>query len=79
MNSGIKLIETISHILNKPILSEDELNVELGHGIIQPRVGVKLDVSNISEFSKTFAGVGGTDLYTNALSDVYQDNFDEGI
>ena len=22
---------------------------------------------------------GGTDLYTNAISDVYQDNFDEGI
>ena len=23
--------------------------------------------------------LGGTDLYTNAISDIYQDNFDEGI
>ena len=24
-------------------------------------------------------GLGGTDSYTNAISDIYQDNFDEGI
>lgn len=30
-------------------------------------------------FTKIFAGMGGTDSYTNAISDTYQDNFGEGI
>lgn len=32
-----------------------------------------------SEFCRIFAGTSGTDMYTNAISDVYQDNFGEGI
>ena len=35
--------------------------------------------SNKNVFTKIFAGAGGIDNYTNAISDVYQDNFDEGI
>lgn len=79
LNSGLELIGTIAHVLNKPILSKDKTKVELGHGIIQPRVGVTLEDAHKSYFSKIFSGSGGTDLYTNALSDVYQDNFEEGI
>ena len=30
-------------------------------------------------FTKIFASQGGTDLYSNAISDIYQDNFEEGI
>lgn len=30
-------------------------------------------------FTRIFAGMGGTDSYTNAISDIYQDNFGEGI
>lgn len=47
--------------------------------MIQPRVGVDLQSSFQSEFCRIFAGISGTDMYTNAISDVYQDNFDEGI
>ena len=79
LNSGLELIGTISHILNKPTISKDELKVENGHGIIQPRVGVTITEANASIFTKLYAGSGGIDLYTNALSDVYQDNFNEGI
>ena len=79
LNSGLELIGTIAHILNRPILSKDGSHVEVGHAIIQPRIGVTLEESHTSYFSKIFAGSGGTDLYTNALSDVYQDNFSEGI
>ena len=31
------------------------------------------------EIISIFAGAGGVDNYTNAISDIYQDNFDEGI
>ena len=46
---------------------------------MQPRVGINLDVSLKTTFTKIFAGAGGIDNYTNAISDIYQDNFKEGI
>lgn len=79
LNSAFKLIGTMAHILNKPIVDEKKHIVVEGYGIIQPRVGVNLDVSYKNLFTKIFAGAGGIDLYTNAISDIYQDNFDEGI
>ena len=42
-------------------------------------IGVNLDVSHMNLFTKIFAGAGGIDNYTNAISDIYQDNFGEGI
>lgn len=79
LNSGLELIGAASHILNIPILNESKDLVINGHGLIQPRVGIDLISSNKSLFTKIFAGAGGTDSYTNAISDVYQDNFGEGI
>ena len=77
LNSGLELIGAMEHILNVPEI-EDGI-VKSGHAILQPRIGVDLNSSFNSQFSNIFAGGGGTDLYTNAISDVYQDNFDEGI
>ena len=77
LNSGLQLIGAMSHILNKPEIENGA--IVSGHGIIQPRVGVTLDSASKTKFTKIFAGSAGTDSYTNAISDVYQDNFDEGI
>ncbi|MCI9017118.1 MAG: hypothetical protein HFJ53_08180 [Clostridia bacterium] len=79
LNSGIELIGAAAHILNKPILNESKDLVIKGHGLIQPRIGIDLVSSRKSIFTKIFAGAGGIDPYANAISDVYQDNFDEGI
>ena len=79
LESGISLIGTMAHILNKPILNESKDSVIEGHGIIQPRVGINLKSSRKSIFTKIYSGIGGIDSYTNATSDIYQDNFDEGI
>lgn len=79
LGSGLELIGTMSHILNKPVLDEKKNIVIKGHALIQPRVGIDLIASNKSIFSKIYAGSGGTDSYTNAISDTYQDNFGEGI
>ena len=38
-----------------------------------------MDISYKTLFTKIFAGSGGIDSYTNAISDIYQDNFEEGI
>lgn len=77
LDSASQLIGAMAHILNEPKISKNRV-IE-GHALIQPRVGIDLVSSRKTLFSKIFAGNGGTDLYANAISDVYQDNFDEGI
>ena len=77
LNSAFELVGTMAHILNKPEIKDGRV-IE-GHGLIQPRVGVNIDISYKNMFTKIFAGSGGIDSYTNAISDTYQDNFGEGI
>ncbi len=77
LDSASQLIGAMAHILNVPIINGGI--VTKGHALIQPRVGIDLISSRKTLFSKIFAGNGGTDLYANAISDVYQDNFGEGI
>lgn len=79
LNTALELIGSMAHILNKPKLNEKKDCVIEGHSIIQPRIGILLEAANKNLFTKIFAGTGGVDSYTNAISDVYQDNFDEGI
>ena len=79
LNSAFELVGAMAHILNIPVISKKNNTVVEGYGLIQPRVGVNLDISYKNLFTKIFAGSGGIDLYTNAISDMYQDNFEEGI
>ena len=52
--------------------------VVTGYGIMQPRVGVSLPSARRSWFVRIFGGEAGIDPYTRAVSDVYQDLFEEG-
>lgn len=79
LNSAAELVGAMAHILNKPVIDEQKNIVVDGYGIMQPRVGINLDISYKTLFTKIFAGAGGIDSYTNAISDIYQDNFKEGI
>ena len=79
LNSAFELIGAMSHILNKPVINPATNTVIEGYGILQPRVGIDLDISFKTVFTKIFAGAGGIDSYSNAISDTYQDNFNEGI
>ena len=79
LNSGLELVGAMAHILNLPVLNKNNTVVENGHALIQPRVGIDLEISNKTWFTKIYAGNGGTDPYSNAISDTYQDNFGEGI
>ena len=79
LNSALELVGAASHLLNKPILNNNNDAVIGGHALIQPRIGINLDVSRKNLFTKIFAGSGGVDPYANAISDIYQDNFSEGI
>ncbi len=79
LNSAKELVAIISHPLNKPILSKDGRRVKSGYGLIQPAVGLDIESANRSIFSKVFGGFGGLDIYTNAISNLYQDVFKEAI
>lgn len=74
-----KLIGTIAHPINKAKFDSSRGIVVTGYGLIQPRIDLNIISSNKSIFSRIFAGRGGIDTYTNAISDVYADMFEEGI
>lgn len=79
LNSAKELIGAMAHILNKPELNKSEDLVIAGQALIQPRIGIDLMSSIKSLYTKIYAGAGGVDVYANAISDIYQDNFEEGI
>jgi cellobiose phosphorylase len=74
-----KLIGSMSHVLNKAQINLSQKKVIRGYGVMQPRVNVGIEAANKTSFSKIFSGETGTDIYTTAISDIYQDLFDEGI
>ena len=74
-----KLIGSMAHILNIPVLSKDGKTVLRGHALMQPRVNISVTNAGKTLFSKIFSGETGIDIYTRAVSDVYQDLFDEGM
>ncbi len=74
-----RLIATLAHPLNRAQFDEETGNVVAGYTILQPRTEIKPTTVNRSRFTRIFAGDLGLDLYTRAVSDVYQDLFGEGI
>lgn len=79
MGMAKKMIGTMAHPLNVPIIDREKGIVTHGHGLMQPRVSFDVDSSNRSIFSRVYTGQEGIDPYASAISDVYQDLFDEGI
>ncbi|RJP47823.1 MAG: cellobiose phosphorylase, partial [Anaerolineaceae bacterium] len=76
--SANRLIATLAHPLNRAEFSPDGQSVIAGYTVLQPRVAIKPTSANRSPFSKIFAANAGFDLYSFAVSDVYQDLFSEG-
>jgi cyclic beta-1,2-glucan synthetase len=77
--SALRLIETIAHPLNRVELTADQRNRERGYTIIQPRVSITLPSATATRFTRLFTDARGTDPYCQAVSDLYQDVFGEGI
>jgi cellobiose phosphorylase len=72
------LVATMAHPLNRPAFDPVRGIVTEGYGILQPRVSVSLPSAARSWFVRIFASDAGIDPYTRAVSDVYQDVFEEG-
>lgn len=56
LETGLELIGTMAHILNKPEIDLEKKVVTKGHGIIQPRIGIDLESSRKTLFTKIFSG-----------------------
>ncbi|MDP1570215.1 MAG: glucoamylase family protein [Vicinamibacterales bacterium] len=74
-----QLIGIIIHPLNRPTLDPATGLVTDGYGILQPRVSVTFASAAGSLFARLYSGHTGVDPYTTAVSDTYQDLFNEGI
>ncbi len=74
-----KMIGTMAHPLNTPIIDSEKGIVVKGYGLMQPRISFDVESSNRSLFAKILTGQEGMDPYASAISDVYQDLFGEGI
>ena len=77
-DSASRLIATLAHPLNQAEFAVDGRSVSAGYTVLQPRIEIKPTSANHSLFSQIYAGDAGYDLYTLAVSDVYQDLFGEG-
>ncbi|HSB86018.1 MAG TPA: protein ndvB, partial [Ilumatobacteraceae bacterium] len=74
-----ELVGTLAHPLNRPDFDASTGRVVEGYGLLQPRITPTLPASHGgSIFQRVFGGAAGIDPYASAVSDVYQDLFQEG-
>ena len=73
-----ELIGAMAHPLNTPIVDESRRVVVSGTAVIQPRMSVELESAGRSDFSRFFAGQGGTDPYGSTSGEVYMDMWGRG-
>ena len=74
-----RMVGAMAHPLNQAILDPHRRVVTQGYGIMQPRVGVAVHSVARSRLAAIYSGQTGFDIYTRAISDVYQDLYGEGI
>ena len=77
--SAARLIGAIAHPLNQPVIDPVTKIVKDGYGVLQPRIGISVKSVNRSRLAHIYSGQTGLDIYTKAVSDIYQDLFGEGI
>jgi cellobiose phosphorylase len=73
-----QFIGAMAHPLNTAIYDPDKRRVTSGYAILQPRVGISLPSTARSAYAELFGSEAGIDPYTHAVSDVYQDLFQQG-
>jgi cyclic beta-1,2-glucan synthetase len=77
-DSAHRLIGTMAHPLNRAVIDPASKMVIEGYGILQPRIGISIQSASRSWLASIYSGQTGFDIYTRAVSDVYQDLFAEG-
>ncbi len=74
-----RMVGAMAHPINRAILDPRRGIVTEGYGLMQPRVGITVHSVARSRLAAIYSGQTGFDIYTRAISDVYQDLYGEGI
>ncbi|MBW2230955.1 MAG: cellobiose phosphorylase [Deltaproteobacteria bacterium] len=74
-----RLVGILAHPLNRAQFDEETGRVVAGYTVVQPRVEIDPTNGNQSRFTQLFAGDTAIDIYSRAVSDIYQDLFGAGI
>ena len=77
--SVARLVGTLAHPLNSAEFDAETGRVRTGYTVIQPRVEIAPERGNRSLFARLYTGDTSIDIYSRAVSDVYQDLFGSGI
>lgn len=77
-DSALSFIGAMLHPLNRPVVDKKSCRVISGHAVIQPRMSTELSSVTRSDFSRVFAGLGGSDPYGCDCSELYMDAFQSG-
>ena len=73
------LLGALAHPLNRAEFDGEGERVIAGYTFIQPRIEISPEAGAISPFTRLYTGDTAIDIYSRAVSDVYQDLFGEGI
>jgi cyclic beta-1,2-glucan synthetase len=77
--AAYRLIGAMAHPLNQPRFDPVKGRVVEGYAVMQPRITPTLPTGPLSTtYQRIVSGPGGVDPYAAAISDVYQDLFEEG-
>lgn len=77
--SVARLAGALAHPLNQPEVDPETGRIVSGYSIIQPRVEISPQSGMRTLFTRLFTGDTAIDIYSRAVSDVYQDLFGAGI
>ena len=77
--SVARLVGTLAHPLNQPRFDEATGRIASGYSIVQPRTEISPRSGMRTLFTRLFTGDTAIDIYSRAVSDVYQDLFGTGI
>jgi cyclic beta-1,2-glucan synthetase len=78
-DTAYRLIGAMAHPLNRPRFDPRKGRVVEGYAVMQPRITPSLPTGpGSTTYQRIVSGRGGVDPYAAAVSDVYQDLFEEG-
>ncbi|MHC4952859.1 MAG: GH36-type glycosyl hydrolase domain-containing protein [Planctomycetota bacterium] len=70
-----RLVSILAHPLNRAEMNAATGRVRAGYTVIQPRVEIAPGLEEATRFTRVYGGDAEIDIYTRAVSDVYQDLF----
>ena len=73
-----ELIGAMLHPLNRAVLDRENGIVKSGYGIIHPRMDYSISSVGATDFSRIFAGIGGTEPYSMLSGELYMDLYSSG-